>query len=153
MRRVLLVLWLCGVGKGENAPEMLNARLIIHIVDRAGAPALGRAMMGTSKIFEAAGVQVEWTRQKSHTANWTGCPHPGEVRVSIAIVPFATADVSARAVAAANNREGMIVIFYDRVRESTAGSPSLLPIFLAYVLAHEIAHVSQVVAAHSHAGI
>jgi len=47
------------VGKGENAPEKLNARLIIHIVDRAGATSLGRAMMVTSKIFEAVGVQVE----------------------------------------------------------------------------------------------
>ena len=113
-----------------------------------------RATREVSKIFEAIGIRVQWTARKppaGHSIQQRGCASPERL---ISVVVNAQASAGSRdALAFANTRAGAITVFYDRVRETVAGSPRLETPLLAQVLAHEVAHVLQMLAHHADFGI
>jgi len=98
--------------------------------------------MMTSKIFSAIGVKLDWRNGSCPAA-------PNAIKIAFAMQ--APAGFSPGALAYARPYEGIhIVVFYDRVRRM---HPSRIDQFMAYVLAHEIAHILEGVSRHSTKGI
>jgi hypothetical protein len=116
---------------------------------------MAQAMVEASRIFQTAGVRLHWTQPGSDTpaTRHAECGSPPAALFTVTILPRETTGVSAEVNAIANTRTGAITVFYSRVRKSMADSQRMLPIFLAYVLAHEIGHVSQAVGKHTPTGI
>jgi hypothetical protein len=104
-----------------------------------------RAQSVASRMFATAGVKIDWRDPRS-------CP-AGAILVSLAEV--APASDHPGAMAYAMPYEGThIVVFYDRIRIRSAGvAPNALPVLLAHVLVHEIAHILQGVDRHSETGV
>jgi hypothetical protein len=121
------------------------ARSVTVCMDRANATTR-YASEGTSKLFAGIGVAIEW-----HAAD--ACPSAsGAIRAVVSDqVPPRGDDGD---LACAFPFEGTrIVIFYGRIKEMAQDRHLLLSRLLAYVLAHEIAHVLQWTSQHSEAGI
>jgi len=96
----------------------------------------------TPRIFATLGVTVEWRGSYQ-------CPS-GELRVSL--TEIAPPDFHAGALAYALPYEGTHnVLFLDRIRQSHLQKESGM--VLAYVIAHESAHILQGVARHSDSGL
>jgi len=157
MRLLLIALFVCGVAKGQRAEDGPKANVTIHLIDRANVPTdvMTQAMVEASRVFQPAGVRVHWMQQGSDA---TATPHaecgrPPAALFTVTILPRETTGLSGEANAIANTRTGAITVFYNRVRKSMADERRMLPIFLGYVLAHEIGHVSQAVGKHSPTGI
>ena len=157
MRLLLIAFFVCGAAKGEGAEDSPKANVTIHLIDQANVPAdvMAQAMVEASRIFQTAGVRLHWMQQTPDPAATlhAECGRPPAALFAVKILPLDTAGVSAEANAIANTRTGAITIFYNRVRKSMVDTRQMLPIFLAYVLAHEIGHVSQAVGKHTRTGI
>jgi hypothetical protein len=99
-----------------------------------------------SSIYKDVGIQIHW---KSGERVDGGSALAFEIRF------IASAPESARptALAAAKIEPGIITVYEDRVRGLHQSHPAVQRVVLAYVLAHELAHVMQGVARHSNAGI
>ncbi len=113
-------------------------------MDRRNDVQIAYACLGASRLFADAGVELEW-----HTR--TACPTT-EDAIHIVFSDLTSPNNRPGALAYAYPfQSGGIVIFYDRVEAST--SRMGLSRLLAYVMAHEIAHVLQAVSRHSETGI
>jgi hypothetical protein len=158
MRLLLIASFVCGLanGKGAEGTEP-KAHVTIHLIDRANVPAdvMAQAIVEASRIFQPTGVRLHWVRQGSDAAETlqAECGRLPGARFTITIQPRETSGLSSEANAIANTRTGDIAVFYNRVRKSMADERRMLPIFLGYVLAHEIGHVSQAVGQHTPSGI
>jgi hypothetical protein len=93
-----------------------------------------------SRMFSGIGVTIDWRHR---------CPADG---ILISLAGLTPANRLPGALAYAMPYEGThIVIFYDRVQEST--QPNMVPRVLAHVLVHEITHILQGVSRHSSQGL
>jgi hypothetical protein len=97
----------------------------------------GRAL--AARIFAEIGIGIEWR-----------CTGGLQKMIRIAISTSTPERDSPGALAYAQPSAGRVLVFCDRVRKSL---PSMQSHLLAYVLAHEIAHVLQGTARHSDSGI
>jgi hypothetical protein len=121
-------------------------------VNTNGAPldVTGVAEAISSRMFAAAGVEVEWRllRPGSRSAVSTG---------RAIVVDFeskAPADVNPGTMAYALPFEGVhIVVYYDRIKAASRDNSALRGRILGHVLTHEITHVLQGLARHSATGI
>jgi hypothetical protein len=155
--RAILALIMCALAEGKsNGPE-ITVHLRIQMTDMAQVPnpLKWRAMRQASLIFEAIGVGVEWigwggpARTNDSTCGSVAVP----IRIELLpVVPKAVA-ASPGAVAVADLQRRSIILFYDRIRAAMDNSRLLLPTFMGYVLAHEVAHVSQGTANHAASGV
>ncbi len=113
-------------------------------MDRRPDVQVSYASLGASRLLAAAGVELEWHTRAS-------CP-TREDAIHIVFSDLTSPTNRPGALAYAYPYQtGRIVIFYDRVEASTPRTG--LSRLLAYVLAHEIAHVLQAVSRHSENGI
>ena len=121
------------------------ARRVTVCMDRDNSATL-YAAEGASKLFAGIGVAIEW-----HAAD--ACPSAsGAIRAVVSEQAPPRGDDGD--LACAFPFEGTrIVIFYGRIKEMARDRHLLLSRLLAYVLAHEIAHVLQWTIQHSEAGI
>jgi hypothetical protein len=102
-----------------------------------------RAMAVASRVFAQIGVRVDWRRGLHN------CPRQA---IQIDLSENTPASQRPEALAYALPYEGThIVVFLDRVR-NTVG-PHTVPYLLGHVLAHEVAHILEGVAAHSERGL
>jgi len=128
-------------GKSGGDP----ARRVTVCMDRDNS-ATGLGAEGASRLFASIGVAIEW-----HTVY--ACPSAsGAIRAVVseqAPPPGHDGDM-----AYAFPYEGTrIVIFYARIKDMARNRNLLVSRLLAYVLAHEIAHVLQWTSRHSDSGI
>jgi hypothetical protein len=100
---------------------------------------MGVSIVRRTGIFVEIGIGIEWR-----------CSGGSQKSITIAISTSTSERDSPGALAYAQPFAGRILVFCDRVRKS---SPSMQSHLLAYVLAHEIAHVLQGTARHSDSGI
>jgi hypothetical protein len=119
---------------------------VIVCMDKAGNVELRFATERASEIFRRIGVEIDWRIGDS-------CPSFGEViRISFSFVTPDTLRLGA--LAYAHPYEGTrIVVFYDRVCQQAKARCLRMNRLLAYVLAHEIAHLLQGISRHSATGI
>lgn len=137
---ILLVAGAHMYGQGTAADRTVT------ICTEPGVVTLGEVQVGemlASKIFAGIGVNVDW-RYKVRD-----CPETG-VRLSFGRNTPSFVRSGALAYAAPYQRT-KIHIFYDRVPQH--GEPGTSSIVLAYVLAHEIAHVIEGIERHSDRGL
>lgn len=101
---------------------------------------------GASKVFAGIGIGIEW-----HAAG--ACPSAsGAIRVAVSDQPPPPGHNTE--LAYSFPYEGTrIVIFYDRIKDMARDKQLPMSSLLAYVLAHEIAHVLQRTSRHSDSGI
>jgi hypothetical protein len=99
-----------------------------------------------SSVYKEVGIQVNW---KSGETVKDGSTITFEIRFAEKAPDTATPT----ALAAAEIERGVITVYEDRVRGQHRNHPAVQRVVLAYVLAHELAHVMQGVARHSNAGI
>ena len=121
-------------------------RRVVVCIDKAGTVELRFAIENASEIFRRIGVEIDW-----HTGD--SCPPFGEViRISFSFVTPDT--LRGGALAYAHPYEGTrIVVFYDRVCQQARVRCLRMHRLLAYVLAHEIAHLLEGISRHSATGI
>jgi hypothetical protein len=113
-------------------------------MDRRPDVQIAYASLGASRLFAAVDVELEW-----HTLRT--CPTT-EDAIHIVFSDLTSPANRPGALAYAYPYQtGRVVIFYDRVEASTPRTG--LSRLLAYVMAHEIAHVLQAVSRHSENGI
>jgi len=127
---------------GQDGPAPERKVTVCMDLDRLEAN-LARAAV--SKVFEGIGVSIEWQ------AYGDSCPvASGAIIISLSCdTPWSQ---HPGALAYARPYEGThIVVFYDRVRARAA--PAQVRCLLAYVVAHEIAHVLEGITRHSSIGI
>jgi len=104
---------------------------------------IGPAKATTSQIFARIGVKIQWHRMSE-------CPASGAILVNLS--QPTQDDQRPGALAYALPFEGThIVVFYDRVKQTS--DPGLEFRLLAYVMAHEIAHILERINVHSQTGI
>jgi hypothetical protein len=140
---MILVAAGANVAAGKTGGEL--ARGVTVCMDRDNAATLWGAKEA-SKVFAGIGVAIEW-----HTVY--DCPSAsGAIRavVSDQAPPLGHDSDLAYAFPYEGTR---IVIFYGRIKDMARSKNLLLSRLLAYVLAHEIAHVLQWTSQHSEAGI
>jgi hypothetical protein len=70
----------------------------------------------------------------------------------VTINPYTSETSLPGAQATTDMQTGSITVFYGRIRHELANRPGVLPMFVAYVLAHEVTHVLQG-GGHSRSGI
>ena len=100
------------------------------------------ARIVASSIFAGIGVQIQWRGPRK-------CPSEA---IYISFSSEIPAGVHASALAYALPYEGThIVVFLDRVKQSSAGSA--IGCLLGYTLAHEVTHILEGIARHSESGI
>jgi hypothetical protein len=110
---------------------------------------LVRAETIASRIFETAGVTLEW-----RAAGSAACGNSDQTRTVVLDFEI-NADPSDHpgALAYARPYQGsQIVVLFDRFARS-AGGPRQVSTILAHVMAHEIAHLLEGVARHSRTGV
>ena len=144
IRAIVTIAGLVGVRAwaGEDRPAPERKMTVCMDFDRLEA---NLARDAASNVFKGIGVSIEWQRY--------GHSCPG---ASGAIVISLSYDTPRNrhpdALAYARPYEGThIVVFYDRVRAQVA--PARVPLLLAYVIVHEIAHILQGSTRHSTSGI
>lgn len=157
MKRIVLALLLCGAALGAGEAGPASVRVIIRLVDEANIPqwTLMRATAEVSRIFATVGVRVRWTDRKPYvgpSVEQSGCASP-ERLITVRVIAEAPDDVLPTAQAVANTGADAITVFYDHVRLTVASNQRMSGPFLGHVLAHEVAHVLQVVAQHADSGI
>ena len=153
MKPIVLALLLCGATlSAEKAGPEPVIQVTVRLEDGANVPpaARARATVEASRIFAAVGVRVQWSGRKP--AEESGCALAGRL-ITVTIIPEALDDSSRGAQAVANTHTGAITVFYDRIRYAVAPNPRMAGPVLGHVLAHEVAHVLQVVAQHADSGI
>jgi hypothetical protein len=113
-------------------------------MDRRNDVLIAFACLGASRLFGAAGVELEWHTLKS-------CPNT-EAAIHIVFSDLTSPTDRPGALAYAYPfQTGRVVVFYDRVEASIPRSG--LSRLLAYVMAHEIGHVLQGLSRHSETGV
>ena len=142
-------------GKDAAGETKQKARIVIHLIDQVNVRlgVIGPAILGVSEIFERAGVDLLWKRQKPAGAEPAACELPPVAVFTVSVAPFATAGHTPNATAYANTRAASVAVFYDRVLAVADNIQPWRAMILMYVLAHEIAHLAQVVAQHAQTGI
>jgi hypothetical protein len=128
------------------ADSAVPARSVTVCLHRtADTLTLYQAQAIASKMFATAGVAIDWHEPRS-------CP-VGAILINLSESPAASDHPGALAYALPYQGTH-IVVFYDRIRRKCSeASPSMLPMFLAHVLVHEITHVLQGVSRHSETGV
>jgi hypothetical protein len=131
------------VGTGAWAAKRQN---VVVCMDKGDQwEVVNKALPIVSKIFAPAGLTLEW-----HGAGRL-CPEHSDKTIKVSLSMHTNPDLLPGALAYALPYEGEhIVLFYDRVQRTYAGSPEIL---LAHVVAHEITHILQGVALHSEEGL
>jgi len=119
-------------------------RALTVCVETSGENLAYAAEALASKVFEAIGVSVTWRQGLKH------CP-PGSGTILVTLALKTQERKRPGALAYALPYEGThIVVYFDRVQKVGRERTMLL---LAYVLAHEIAHILEGVVRHSRSGI
>jgi hypothetical protein len=131
-------------GAGQVIPA-LERRVTVCMDTGSDGDVVNAARAKAGKLFQKIGVKIEW-----HT-DGRSCPVASGA-IAIRLSDRTPKDRTQGALAYAMPFEGIhIVVFYDRVRERA--ELAQLPCLLAYVLAHEIAHMLQGTERHSENGI
>jgi len=125
---------------GHNVPAM--GPTVTACLDNYLGPAYAIAPATTVSMFARIGVRLEWR-------NAAQCPSDA---LHIALSTDTPSDFLPGALAYAKPYEGIhIVVFLDRVK-ATVQAPHV-PVVLAHVFAHEIAHILQGCSRHSDSGV
>jgi hypothetical protein len=143
---------------GDAAGQVLLAVVLkVILIDSAGVPAdvLTHAQAEVSKIYAAAGVDVQWIRGTSQSSRLSGPP------LNVIILP--DPDVTSRARGSKNmlgvalmtpqGRGSVVYAFYARIEERASKALTDPSILLGHVLAHELGHLLLGHHAHSTRGI
>jgi hypothetical protein len=139
---------------------LMQARIVdpvtvvtVHIVDHAGVEraVMARASVEASEILAGIGVSVQWKPDKPRSA--VRCASQADRAVEMTILRDVPDEFHAGARAIADVRAGSITMFYGRMSDVAINWHTLLPTFLAHVMAHELTHVLQRVCRHSDSGI
>jgi hypothetical protein len=145
MRMLAILLVLTGAcAGGDLEPDRFSSPTVC-LNPGATASVIYRAEAIASRILGPAKVRLNWAGDERR------CEEAGEgIRVTLS---YQTPEErSPGALATAFPYEGnRIVLFYDRVARSTTADA--LPAVLGHVLAHELVHLLQGVAAHSTGGL
>ena len=121
------------------------ARRVMVCMDRYDAATFHGAE-GASKVFASIGIGIEWRAAGA-------CPSASDA-IRVAVSDQAPPPGHNAELAYSFPYEGTrIVIFYDRIKDMAGDKHLPLSRLLAYVLAHEIAHVLQRTSRHSDSGI
>ena len=115
-------------------------------LDKSGNAEIRFATEGASAIFAEIGVEIDW---------YVGSSCPSSADVILVSFSFVTPDTLREdALAYAHPYEGThMVVFFDRVSRQARARCLRVNRLLAYVLAHEIAHLLQGISQHSATGI
>ena len=102
-------------------------------------------------IFETIAIRVVW-----HPGTWPTLPGSGRMEIGIRMVERAPAGVPAVVMASAHpfGASGRTIVLYqDRIEHLLKSVPAAANMLLAYVFAHELAHVMQGLDRHAESGI
>jgi hypothetical protein len=157
MKRIFIAFILCGMSiQARNAGGRPEQRVTVYVDDKAKLPAdvAWRATAIASEIFENIGIHIQWKAGKLPRTNTEigECAHADERTIPVTIHPFALGNDSG-GWAYANLRTGAINVYYDRIRSALMNSPRRVQIGMGFTLAHEVAHVLQVIGRHADSGI
>ena len=148
MKVMLLVLTMCGRAMAVKGPVGAGHREVeVYVADHAGvAPRLlFRAIAEASEMFADIGVHIHWRDGKP--------PKDAGCRL---VIPLAIADAPRDLDPGIRGfthlSTGSIVVFYDHIQPLLRMWPSIVPIFLAQVFAHEIGHSLEGVDRHTETG-
>jgi hypothetical protein len=131
---------------GLPARAQRNVTVYVNLdVNTRGA--LSQAQDVAARIFEEAGVRVNW-----RTGRPSGLQSKREPAIMVSLAERTPADYLPGALAAARVFEGVhITVFWDRIESRSRWAPT--SVVLAHVLVHEITHILQGVERHSESGI
>lgn len=134
-------------GTGAQA----GGRIQVYLENNsAPADVVGIAEGISSRMFAAAGVEVEWRITKPGRRDASRADRA----IVIGFEDQTRGGLHPGALAYALPFEGQhIVVMYERIKAASRDNPALRPTILAHVLTHEIAHILQGVVRHSAAGI
>ncbi|HJZ95051.1 MAG TPA: hypothetical protein VKE70_01005 [Candidatus Solibacter sp.] len=147
MKITLITAVLLAFGGGAHAGGRIQV-----FVNPNGAPldVTGIAEGISSRMFAAAGVEVQWHMLRAGSRN---AVPPGRA-IIIDFENKAPAGLNPGTMAYALPFEGVhIVVYYDRIKSASRDNPALRATILGHVLTHEITHILQGTVQHSAAGI
>jgi hypothetical protein len=128
---------------GQSPTGEMTRSVPVCLDGDVAKPAALRAEASVSQIFARIGLAIVWHN------NVRDCPIQ-EIRVNLR--RGASATLKPGALAYAQPYEGTYIeVFYDRI--SGNWEPSMVPVILAHVLAHEITHILEGINRHSRCGI
>ncbi len=146
IRTLATVMAAAGICAWGERPKASATEYSVIVCMNAGARTVGwgAALPHASTLFGEIGVRIDW-RYGPHDCDSV----PGIV---VTLLDETPTTKQQDALAYAQPYEGVhIEVFYDRIREKMGDARA--PHLLAYVLAHEIAHILQGVSRHSETGI
>jgi hypothetical protein len=135
------ILMAAGMGAAAES-DLAEIGHVTVCMERGGRFAVFAAQEMAAKIFAGIGIRLDWDTHGRACAAL-----PDSITISLAEGASDHDHPGALAYAAPFGRR-QIVIFYDRVKARRQQ-----PVYLAYVLVHEIAHVLQGTGQHSPSGI
>src|SRR5262245_55837435 len=148
MTITMIVAMAAAVGMGART-EVADRKVTVYIQDNAVVPhpVLAYARDLAAKIFEGAGVRIDW--RSSHPSGTQ--PHD-ERAIAVSMAVNTPADYHPGALAYARAFDGVnITVFWDRVEDPPRAAPP--QVILGHVLVHEITHLLQGIDRHSESGI
>jgi hypothetical protein len=144
----LILLAAIATGAVEAAEEM---QVDVYTLQNDWSRPSALAKTRVTAIFEKIAIRVVW-----HPAMWSMLPGSGRMEIGIRMVERAPAGVPAGAMAYAHpfGASGRTIVLYqDRIERLLKRLPAAANMLLAYVFAHELAHVMQGLDRHSESGI
>lgn len=146
---------------GAHAGSAASARpeFVLHLVDRAGVrPAdLARAKATVERVFQAAGVEIQWGEGPAPA--FVGGGHAaasGPRHVAVLVVnnhDESTRGATGCVLGVAVPALARASVFFNRIVETSDKGPVDLPAVLARVIAHEVGHLLLPPGSHSGYGI
>ena len=146
MRLTAMVMMMASTAAGLLAAENVGAlRNVTVCAERGSAgPVANAAEVLASRMFADIDVHIDW-RAANSCAGF-------ENALTVSISDNTPENQLPGALAYALPYEGThVVVFYDRIKGQVDGS--MVPMFLAHVLVHEITHILQRVGRHSASGV
>jgi hypothetical protein len=144
----LILLAAIAAGAVEAAEEM---QVDVYTLQDDWSRPSALAKTRVAGIFEAIAIRVVW-----HPGTRPTLPGSGPMEIGIIMLERAPAGVPAGAMASAHPFGGSgrtIVLYQDRIERLLKRLPAAANMMLAYVFAHELAHVMQGLDRHAESGI
>jgi len=144
----VILLGATGAGRMEAAEQI---QVDVYIQKGNWPRSLSFPERLASEIFGRIDVHVNW-----HSGELPAVPCAGKVCTGIRLVELAPVSATAGGLASARpygSSGSLISVYGDRVHALTTDLPSLLDALLAYIFAHELAHVMARSDYHSDTGV
>jgi hypothetical protein len=157
MKGIVLALALAGavVGTQRLKPEgKFELTVFMEIEAQVSIGTVHRAETTASEMFAASGVKLKWRGDKPNCARHPElCNGPSGLPLRVKLAAEWAQGLIDEEMAMAQPGLGTITVWYGRIEPMSRTWPGLIPVLLAHVLVHEIAHVLQGMPRHSESGV